>query len=242
MTQRPLPTIRDVLGRVHLRLILFAVLLAAASLMLSGGLVIRTYAQRNLDLVARTVAYTVEPAVVFGNHEAIVKGIDSVAAGGAVRLVEVRNHAGHILAHWQNPNRELPDWLLQQGNDLLWPQPTVVPLMQSGKLIGEVRLLGNPEGLLRFTLAGAIIALCTLAITVIAARILARRLQSHVIAPLEQVAEVAHAVRTQRAFDHRVPEVGIAEIDQFGHNFNALLAELGGFRPRANFQIGRAHV
>lgn len=229
MTQRPLPTIRDVLGRVHLRLILFAVLLAAASLMLSGGLVIRTYAQRNLDLVARTVAYTVEPAVVFGNHEAIVKGIDSVAAGGAVRLVEVRNHAGHILAHWQNPNRELPDWLLQQGNDLLWPQPTVVPLMQSGKLIGEVRLLGNPEGLLRFTLAGAIIALCTLAITVIAARILARRLQSHVIAPLEQVAEVAHAVRTQRAFDHRVPEVGIAEIDQFGHNFNALLAELQGW-------------
>lgn len=229
MTQRPLPTIRDVLGRVHLRLILFAVLLAAASLMLSGGLVIRTYAQRNLDLVARTVAYTVEPAVVFGNHEAIVKGIDSVAAGGAVRLVEVRNHAGHILAHWQNPNRELPDWLLQQGNDLLWPQPTVVPLMQSGKLIGEVRLLGNPEGLLRFTLAGAIIALCTLAITVIAARILARRLQSHVIAPLEQVAEVAHAVRTQRAFDHRVPEAGIAEIDQFGHNFNALLAELQGW-------------
>lgn len=229
MTRRPLPTIRDVLGRVHLRLILFAVLLAAASLMLSGGLVIRTYAQRNLDLVARTVAYTVEPAVVFGNHEAIVKGIDSVAAGGAVRLVEVRNQAGHTLAHWRNPDRELPDWLLQKGNDLLWPQPTVVPLMQSGKLIGEVRLLGNPEGLLRFTLAGAIIALCTLAITVVAARILARRLQSHVIAPLEQVAEVAHAVRTQRAFDHRVPEAGIAEIDQFGQNFNALLAELQGW-------------
>ena len=48
----------------HLDCNAFAVALAAASLVVSGGIVIRNYAQRNLDLVARTVSYTVEPAVV----------------------------------------------------------------------------------------------------------------------------------------------------------------------------------
>lgn len=229
MSSERLPTIRDMLARVHLRLILFAVLLAAASLTLSGGLVIRNYAQRNLDLVARTVAYTVEPAVVFDDRQAIVDGIASVADGGGVQQVEVFDPAGRVLARWNNPRAGLPAWVLQAGNRLLWPRPAAVPLMRGATRIGEVRITGNPEGLLRFALAGTIIALSTLALTVIATRILARRLQSDVIGPLEHVAEVAHAVRTERSLDRRVPVAGIAEIDRFGQDFNALLAELQGW-------------
>ena len=52
MTSGRIITIRHLLARVHLRLILFAVLLAAASLTVSGGLVIRNYVQQNLDLLA----------------------------------------------------------------------------------------------------------------------------------------------------------------------------------------------
>lgn len=229
MSAARLLTIREMLGRVHLRLILFAVLLAAASLTLSGGLVIRSYAQRNLDLVARTVAYTVEPAVVFDDRQAILDGIASVADSGGVRQVEVRDPAGRVLATWTNPRAGLPDWLLATGNRLLWRLPATASLVHSGTRIGEVRITGNPEALLRFALAGAIIALTTLALTVIATRILARRLQRDVIGPLEHVAEVAHAVRTERSFDRRVPVAGIAEIDRFGQDFNALLAELQGW-------------
>jgi len=229
MSKPGLPTIRDMLARVHLRLILFAVLLAAASLTLSGGLVIRNYATRNLDLVARTVAYTVEPAVVFGDKQAIVEGIASVADGGGVQQVEVRDAAGQVLARWSNPRAGLPDWMLEAGNRLLWRRAATAPLVRGATRIGEVRITGNPEGLLRFALAGAIIAISTLGLTVIATRILARRLQSDVIGPLEHVAEVAHAVRTERSFDRRVPVAGIAEIDRFGQDFNALLAELQGW-------------
>jgi diguanylate cyclase (GGDEF)-like protein len=63
----------------------------------------------------------------------------------------------------------------------------------------------------------------------LATRILARRLQRDVIDPLGHVAEVAHAVRRDRAFERRVPSAGIAEIDRFGQDFNALLAELQGW-------------
>ena len=50
-----LPTLRDLLARAHLRLILFAVALATASLVLSGVMVIRSYAQRNLELVESVI-------------------------------------------------------------------------------------------------------------------------------------------------------------------------------------------
>lgn len=229
MSSSPLPTIRHILARVHLQLILFAVLLAATSVTLSGGLVIRNYAQRNLDLVARTVAYTVEPAVVFDDRQAILDGIASVASGGGVQQVEVLGQAGQILARWRNPRAGVPDWLMRAGTRALWRGSTVAPMIHSGSRIGEVRITGNPEGLLRFALAGLFIAVSTLVLTVLAARLLARRLQSHVIGPLEHAAEVAHAVRNGRAFDRRVQEAGIAEIDRFGRHFNALVDELQGW-------------
>lgn len=224
-----LPTLRDLLARAHLRLILFAVALATASLVLSGVMVIRSYAQRNLDLVARTVAYTVEPAVVFEDKEAIRDGIVSVAAARGVDRVEVRDRQGQLLAHWQSPRIGSLAALSQPANAFVFPNPAVSQVRRGPETIAEVRIYGDSEGLVRYTLAGTIIALACLALTVMATRILARRLQSEVVLPLEHVAEVAHAVRRDRAFEKRVPSSGIAEIDRFGRDFNALLAELQGW-------------
>lgn len=224
-----LPTLRDLLARAHLRLILFAVLLATASLVLSGGLVIRNYAQRNLELVARTVAYTVEPAVLFEDREAIRTGIIPVAAGRGVERVEVLDAQGQLLAEWQNPATGPVAALSRAANGVLWPNPAIDQVKRGTEQLATVRIYGNSEGILRYGLVGAIIALSCLILTVIATRILARRLQSEVVEPLEHVAEVAHAVRRDRAFEKRVPASGIAEIDRFGRDFNALLAELQGW-------------
>jgi hypothetical protein len=228
-TQAGPPTICSLLGGVHLRLILFAVLLAAASLTLSGGLVIRSYAQRNLDLLAQTMAYTIQPAVVSGNRAALDAGIALVASSGDAQQVEVRDAGGEVLARWHNSGTGWSGWVVRVGNNLVRQEAAAVPLMRGSDRIGEVRIIGNAEGVLRFALAGLINTLCTLALTFIAGRILARCLQSQVIGPLERVAEVAHAVRIERVFDQRVPETGIAVIARFGQDFNALLAELQGW-------------
>ncbi len=226
MSDLHIPTLREIMVRVHLRVILFAVLLAAASLAISGGLVIRNYAQRNLDLVARTLAYTVEPAVMFDDHRAIMEGIASVASGGNVQQVEVFDQAGRLLARWENPHMTLPEWLLNAADRLLWRRTIMEPLVFHGSRVGEVRILGNPEGLVRFVLAGLIIAICSLVLTVVAARILASRLQSAVIGPLEHFAEVTRKVRAERLFHYRLPQAGIAEIDRIGDDFNHLIGEL----------------
>src|SRR5690606_29071092 len=66
-----LPTLRTILARGHFRLVVFAVLLAAFSLTFTGALLLRSYAQLNLQLAAKTLSYAVEPAVYFGDTEAV---------------------------------------------------------------------------------------------------------------------------------------------------------------------------
>lgn len=224
-----LPTLKQHLARVHLRLILFAVILAAASLLVSGTLVIRNYAQRNLDLIAATVSYTVEPAIVFGDTQAVREGMISVAGVSTVDRVEVRDPSGRVLAEWSHPQAGLHSGLERLANRILWKAPSVKPVRQAGRTIGQVRIFGNSEGILRYALSGAIIAFACLGLTVAATRILAGRLQREVIGPLSQLAEVSHSVRAERAFHRRLPPSGIAEIDQFGRDFNSLLAEIEGW-------------
>ena len=59
------PTLRSVIGRGHLSLALMAVSMASISLTLLGVLALRVYADHNLHLIARSINYTVEAAVVF---------------------------------------------------------------------------------------------------------------------------------------------------------------------------------
>lgn len=224
-----LPTLRDLLARAHLRLILFTVVLASASLMLSGVLVIRAYAQRNLELMAHTVAYTVEPAVVFQDRQAILDGMTSVGATRGIDRLEVCDPAGKTLARWDRPHSALRGWAVSSANALIWPEPARANVVQGGTVIARVKVYGNSGGILRYLIAATVIALTCVGLTVLATRILARRLQNEVIAPLDHVAEVAHSVRQERAFEKRVPASGIAEIDRFGQDFNALLAELQGW-------------
>ncbi|WP_088308245.1 diguanylate cyclase domain-containing protein [Novosphingobium sp. B 225] len=224
-----LPTLSQLLARVHLRLILFSVVLAALSLLVSGTIVIRNYASRNLDLVAKTVAYTVEPAVVFGDKQAVAEGIASVGAVNGIDRVAVLDPQGQVLAEWRHPHGDFHSRIEDAANRFIWPKPAVATISRNDTAIGRIEIYGNSEGILRYALSGLIISLSCLGLTVIATRILARRLQQDVIAPLDHVAEVAHAVRSDRAFERRVPSSGIAEIDRFGRDFNALLAELQGW-------------
>lgn len=226
MTASRLPTLRLLLSRVHLRLILFAVLLATSSLMLSGGMVIRNYMATNLRLAADTVAYSAEPAMVFEDSQAMADAIGAIAGYPSVDRVEIYNKAGVRMAGWTRSHGDLRGWAVRWLNTWIWPRPVLAQVRQSGAVIGEVRVYGNSGGILRFIVAALLIAFSCIGLSVLGTRILARHLQQGVIGPLEQVAKVAHEVRAERAFEKRVPAAGIAEIDRFGQDFNALLAEL----------------
>lgn len=222
-TQRQTQSMREILSRTHRRVLLLACLLVVV-LMVSGFLTIRNYYDRNLELVTRSLNYAVEPAIVFGDTRAMSEAIASVAKPHDVRSVELRDTRGRVMVRWTQP-RDTLDFA-----DRLPGIATVRQDVRQGQsTIGELRVEGNTSLLSRYLLSGFAIAIGFLAITFLAVRVQARRIEDHVISPLADIAQVARDVRGERAFDRRAKPSEIAEIDQFGQDFNALLAELQGW-------------
>ncbi len=225
-----LPTLRTILARGHFRLVVFAVLFAAVSLTVTGALLLRSYAQLNLQLAAKSLTYAVEPAVYFGDTEAVHEAIRSVNARETIQRIEVSGKADTLLVTWQ-PEAGRQDSAFEMWvSGLVWPSAVEMPIYgQSEEVIGEIKVFGSARGLLSYSMMGLAVGLCCLGLTVLAMRMLAKKLEEDVVGPLVHVAEVAAAVRKEREFSRRIAPSSIAEVDRFSSDFNGLLAELEGW-------------
>lgn len=222
------PTLRSVLGRGHLSVALLAVGLAGISLTLLGVLALRVYANHNLHLIARSINYTVEAAVVFddsaADNESLALAL--IASREEVAEAKVFNDEGELLAHWQRADTGRLAKLEVQVATALLDEPVNLPILHQQQQVGHIELVGQGRSLLLFLLSGlAGILFCTV-LSALAAQYLSRRLLSDIVRPLRGLASVAHAARRERSFDRRVPEAPIAELNELGNDFNALLDEL----------------
>ena len=220
------PTLRSVLGRGHLSVALLAVGLAGISLTLLGVLALRVYANHNLHLIARSINYTVEAAVVFDDSAAANESLALIASREEVAEAKVFNDEGELLAHWQRADTGRLAKLEVQVATALLDEPVNLPILHQQQQVGHIELVGQGRSLLLFLLSGlAGILFCTI-LSALAAQYLSRRLLSDIVRPLRGLASVAHAARRERSFDRRVPEAPIAELNELGNDFNALLDEL----------------
>ncbi|WP_447788232.1 diguanylate cyclase domain-containing protein [Pseudomonas farris] len=220
------PTLGSVIGRGHLIVALVGVAMASVSLTLLGVLALRVYADHNLHLIARSINYTVEAAVVFNDKVAATEALALIASTEEVADAQVMDEQGELLARWQRPETGLLSDLEVQIARAILEKPISMPIVHQGQEIGSILLTGHGGSLMRFLLSGLMgIVLCT-AISAWVALYLARRQLRGIIGPLRSLAAVAHAARSERAFDQRVPPADIAELDNLGNDFNALLDEL----------------
>ncbi|WP_219269028.1 diguanylate cyclase [Pseudomonas sp. Xaverov 259] len=225
-TAKARPTLRSVIGRGHLILALVAVTLASVSLTLLGVLALRVYAEHNLHLIARSINYTVEAAVVFDDSAAATEALSLIASTEEVAQAEVFDANGKLLAQWIRPETGMLSKVELAVAHTLLEQPISQPILHQGKPVGSIHLVGHGGSLLRFLLSGlAGILICT-ALSAWVALYLARRLLQGITQPLQSLAAVAHAARSERDFDRRVPPAQIAELDSLGSDFNALLGEM----------------
>ena len=220
------PTLRSVIGRGHLILALVAVTLASVSLTLLGVLALRVYADHNLHLIARSINYTVEAAVVFNDSAAATEALSLIASTEEVAQAEVFDANGKLLAQWVRPETGMLSQVELALAHALLEQPISQPIVRQGQRVGSIHVVGHGGSLLRFLLSGlAGIVICT-ALSAWVALYLARRLLLGITKPLQSLAAVAHAARSERDFDRRVPPAQIAELDNLGSDFNALLGEM----------------
>lgn len=223
---RTRPTLRSVLSRGHLSVALLAVGLAGVSLTLLGVLALRAYANHNLHLIARSINYTVEAAVVFNDSAAANEALALIAAAEEVADAKVFGGDEQLLAQWQRGEAGMLAQLELQVARTLLEEPIRLAVVHQGRQVGRIELTGQGGSLMRFLLSGlAGIVLCT-ALSAVSALYLSRRLFGDIVRPLRGLASVAHAARRERSFDRRVVATEIAELNELGNDFNALLDEM----------------
>ncbi|WP_269503119.1 diguanylate cyclase domain-containing protein [Burkholderia sp. IMCC1007] len=222
----PRPTLQSVLRRAHLRLAFVAVTMAGVSLIVVAVIALRAYAGNNLNLLARSLGYTVEAALVFGDRVAANEAIAMIATDEDVAQVVVLDSKGQSFAIWKLPVESRIARIERGVADLALPGPVTAPVMHDGIVVGKVVVRGRGHQFFGFLLGGIGGILGCLAVSVFGAYVSSKRLLRNIVAPLRALAAVAHAVRRERAFARRVEPVAIAELNELGDDFNALLDEL----------------
>lgn len=219
-------TLYGALGRAHIGVALIAVLTAGISLTVLGLTALRVYADHNLRLVARSISYTVEAPVVFRDSDATLDSLAVIGASEDVAAVTVLDRDGRTLADWRRNTQTASVGLRKVIGDWLTPTPVELTVLNSGQPVGMVRVSGDPATLLHFLLQGVLGLSACLLMTALAAHYMSRRMMRDIVVPLHQLMRVAHAVRSERAFEQRMPAARIAELNELAEDFNVLLAEL----------------
>ncbi|GAA0845910.1 diguanylate cyclase domain-containing protein [Cupriavidus pauculus] len=225
-TAQPRPTLYGTLRRIHLSVALIAVLTAGLSLTALGLTALRAYADHNLRLVARSIAYTVEAPVVFGDKAAAADTLSVIAAVEDVAAVTVFDRDRQQLAAWQRSGQDrFPGWRRLAG-ELLSSGEVEMPVVHQSQQVGSVRVVGDPVALLHFLLQGTLGLIACLLLTAIGAHYMSSRMLVDIVDPLRNLMRVAHAVRSERAFGQRMPPARIEELNALSEDFNVLLNEL----------------
>lgn len=232
--RQPRPPLRRVLRRAHLGVALMAVTLAGLTLTIAGFAALRAYAGSNLQLIATSMSYTVEAALVFKDRAAAEEALGLIASTeGGVAEANVFDADGALFARWQRPETAPLFGLGHRLADMIFADPVRQPITGAdGREIGRIELHGNATGLLRFLAIGVMVVLVCVALSAVSALLLSRYLVAGIVGPLQTLITVAHRVRTERTFDRRVPPAGIAELNELAGDFNALLGELEAWQAR----------
>jgi len=220
------PTLYGTLRRIHLSVALIAVCTAGISLTALGLTALRAYADHNLRLVARSIAYTVEAPVVFRDSAAATETLSAIAASEDLAVAKVFDRDHQQLAIWQHADTQRFPALRRVASDLLTSGPVEQPIYHEAQRVGSVEVAGDPVALLHFLVQGTLGLLACLLLTAIGAHYMSSRMIVHIIDPVRNLMRVAHAVRSERAFGQRMPPARIAELNALGEDFNGLLDEL----------------
>jgi len=214
------------LRAAHVRLGLAAVIAAGLVLTLLSLLTLRTYVEQNLQLVARSIAYTVEPAAVFDDRAAATETLALIAAQEGLLSAEVARRDGSPLARYRRDGTAVDEATFAHLGTLLFSLQATAPVQHQGAAFGRVTVQGNGDVYLLYLLkVVAAVAGCMAAIGWWVSR-LSRRIESEIVDPLNSLASLTRTARTERSFGLRAPPAGVHEIHTLGEDFNALLAEI----------------
>ncbi|NMG47765.1 diguanylate cyclase [Azoarcus communis] len=219
-------TLFAALRQTYFRSTLFAIVLGGVALAAVAFLALRAQVEDNLDRIARTVAYSVEAAVLFGDKQTADEILSQIAVREGLVEVAVRRVDGEIFAYARNASGEPLHRLGTQMDGAFVSHGVRAEVVSGQQVLGRVELRGDGKVfvVLFFRVLGVL--LLSLGLAALVAKVLARRTEGRILAELDALAGMAHTLRLDGQFERRLPTFEIEEFDALGQDFNALLAEI----------------
>jgi diguanylate cyclase (GGDEF)-like protein len=190
------------LHRANLRTVAAFVLSAWVAITVIAYLNLRVYGDQSLKLVAHSIGYGSNAAMVFQDAAAARERLALIGAEECLASASIESESGQELARFERQPSGILGARLAELGDFLFPQSVTTEIRNGDRVLGSVTIVGISIG----------------------SR--SREVERQVVGPLNQLAALTHVVRVSRQFDRRAPAAEIAEINQLGDDFNALLAEL----------------
>lgn len=217
-------SLRRLIRRTHLKGALVIVLITSFCMIGAGMWTIGRYADMYLHLLARTLAYNVEAAMVFNDEVEVQQIIDSIAEPEGLLEAVVEDVQGTVLGVFsdQRPVSVLANRL----SSIVIEQPVVVPIVHQGQTIGRVIVRIQANTLIGFLAAGVLLLLLALLCSAAVATVVARRLQSRLSKPWGLLSDAMRHIAKERSFHERIPATQIAELDALGRDINSLISEV----------------
>lgn len=203
------------------------VLWAVLTVGLGGGLMaywaVQAQTARHIDLLARSIGYQVEVAVVFRDAETAREVIREVLAREGLVRVNLWLADGELFAEARSA--PLSPWAARGHAVLAHVLPLQIraPLSRARPEMGEVEIEAQVSALGGLMLAYLVGIGAIMLTTGGVAALVARRVGREIGRPIESLRHLTRSIRNDRAFDRRAPPAGIVEIDALSDDFNALL-------------------
>jgi diguanylate cyclase (GGDEF)-like protein len=219
-------TLQGIFRRTHLLVLLITLLISGTALSVLSFFALEDYAKKNLQLLANSVSYRVEAGVVFNDREAIQETINQLADRDEFSTIRVVNRKGSILAEFTHNSTQSLNWWEELFNRFIFAEPVTEAIMHGNQKVGTVWVSGNASVISHFLGQVLIGLISCLLITLLCVSYFSYRTHAKIVKSFATMTTVANLVREQRAFNIRLPEANIVELNELSQDFNSLLDEI----------------
>ncbi|MDR0702176.1 MAG: diguanylate cyclase [Azoarcus sp.] len=183
--------------------------------------------ESNMTLIARTIAYSTEAALVFGDKETAGEILNDIIIREHLCNITIRAADGSRFAQTDNSC----DGAISRVADAVariafFDDTTSVDIIRNQQRLGSVEIKGDGSEFTSFLSQKLIIFVACLVLALLAARIPARWMEQRFAAELAALSNMARAARLEGNFTRRLPPFEIAEFNSLGQDFNALFGEI----------------
>jgi diguanylate cyclase (GGDEF)-like protein len=217
-------TLFSALRRANLSGALVSMIIAGLTLGILTFFSLRTQVDANLHLIARTIAYSTEAALMFNDKITTREILQQTLQRENLISATMTTPTGEVFAQVEQPQTKACGALCQSISRMIFPADTTVPVINAGQTLGTVTIRGQGTVFIDFfrNTAGAI--LLSLFLTGFATLQITRGAERTIISQLDRLAKntlMRHALRSQEE-----TSLQIAEFQQINAQFRNLLAEL----------------